>query len=302
MENQLGLIGNTPIVMVKTKDALFGNVFAKLEYFNPTHSLKDRIALAMVKDAESKGILNKDTTLVEPTSGNMGISLAFVCKIRGYRLILTMPENMSIERRKMAKIYGAQVVLTDAKLGFGGAIAKAKEIVASMENALNLDQYSNLANFEEHKNTGREIYDQMKGDVDIFIAGAGTCGCISGVSHYMKYKNPNFKSIAIEPVENDILCGGSQFSTHSLQGIGPNFIPNNFKADLIDKITHISKDEAKIGLEILSENAIAGGITSGATAFAAITEAKKPENKGKNIVFMVASFSERYLSTDMFDV
>ena len=302
MKNQLDLIGNTPIVQIATDETSVANVFAKLEYFNPTHSLKDRIALAMIKDAENKGILNKNTTLVEPTSGNMGISLAFVCKIRGYKLILTMPDNMSIERKKMAKIYGAEIVLTDSKLGFAGAIAKAKEIVSSIENSINLDQYSNPANFEEHKNTGREIYDQMDKKVDIFIAGGGTCGCISGVSSYIKSQNQNFKSIAVEPIESDILAGGSMFSIHSLQGIGPNFIPNNFKKDLIDNIAHVSKEEAKLGLKILSDNAIAGGITSGATAFEAIRQSQNPENAGKNIVFIVASFAERYLSTDMFDV
>lgn len=298
IKNHLDLIGNTPIIEVYGDKDLKSRVFAKLEYFNPTKSLKDRVAIAMINNAEQSGLLKKGYTLVEPTSGNMGISLAFVCKIKGYKLILTMPENMSIERRKMAKIYGAEVVLTKAELGFDGAIQEAKRISSSMDNAIVLDQYSNEANFEEHKNTGKEIYDQMNGEIDIFVAGAGTGGCVSGVPCYIKSQKKDFLSIAVEPSESNILSGGSRYEKHSLQGIGPNFLPNNFKTKYIDKIINVSKEQAKIGLEILSQHAIAGGISSGATCFAAFEEAKKYE--GKNIVFLVASFAERYLSTDFF--
>lgn len=291
--DHLKLIGNTPIIQLHSiKNA---NVFAKLEYFNPSHSMKDRVAIAMIEDAEKSGKINKDTILVEPTSGNMGISLAFVCKIKKYKLILVMPENMSIERRKMANLYGAEVILTPPELGFSGAIAKAKEISAK-PNHLNLNQYDNEANFMAHKKTGEEIYKQMP-NIDILIAGIGTGGFLSGCSSYIKSKNPNFKAIAIEPEDNNILQGGTKFQTHIIQGIGPNFVPQNFKNEYIDGVHNVTKSQVLEGLKILNDNAIAGGISSGACSYLASKMAD--DNPGKNILFIVASFAERYLSTDI---
>ena len=229
-KNILDLIGNTPLVEIPRSIHNTENILlAKLEYFNPTKSLKDRVAIALINDAEEKGLINKNTTIIEPTSGNMGISLAFVCSLKKYKLILTMSEAMSIERRKLINHFGSEFVLTKKELGFQGAINKAYELNKEIENSIVLNQYDNQANFEVHKKqTGREIYDQTNGEIDLFLAGAGTGACFSGISAYLKSKK-NCYSICIEPQESNILSGGDQYSQHSLQGIGPNFIPKNFK-------------------------------------------------------------------------
>ncbi len=296
----LDLIGNTPLVEVpKSIHGTNNNLFAKLEYFNPTKSLKDRVAVALIEDAEAKGLITKDTTIIEPTSGNMGISLAFICALKGYRLILTMSEAMSIERRKLISHFGAELVLTKKELGFQGAIDKAYELSREIPHSLVMNQYHNPANFDVHfKTTGPEIYEQMNGDIDIFIAGAGTGACVSGVSAFLKTKKSVY-TIAIEPEENDILAGGSKFAPHQLQGIGPNFMPDNFHKDVIDEIFHVSKESAYETARMLAKSAgIACGISSGGIAFAALEKAKTVE--GKNICFIVCDFCERYASCDLF--
>ena len=300
-KNILDCVGNTPLVEIPAKIHNTSNiVLAKLEYFNPTKSLKDRVALAMINDAEQKGILTKNTTLIEPTSGNMGISLAFVCGIKEYKLVLTMSEAMSVERRKLIAHFGSSFVLTKKELGFQGAINKAYELAAETENSLVLNQYENGANFEVHKSqTGKEIYDQSNGTIDIFIAGAGTGACVSGVSAHIKSKKELY-TVAVEPSESNILAGGSQFSPHALQGIGPNFIPGNFKKDYIDMVFHASKEQAYKTARLLAQKAgIACGISGGATGYAALELAKS--NSNKVICFLVADFCERYASSDFFD-
>ena len=276
-------------------------LLAKLEYFNPTHSLKDRIATFMIEDAEKKGLLTKDKVIVEPTSGNTGIAFAWACRLKGYKCILTMPENASEERKKIAVYFGAELFLTKKELGFKGAIEKAKELEKE-RNGYCFNQYNYPSNFQAHYNTtGKEIFEETNGEVDIFIAGVGTGGCLSGVSTFLKeHCKKNVHTIGVEPVENDILEGGQKYSPHSLQEIGPNFIPDNFHKENIDEIFHVSKEEAYNTTKFLALNAgISGGISSGATAFCAFEEAKKYENK--TIVFMVADFCERYVSSDLFD-
>lgn len=300
-KNIFDLVGNTPIVEVPQHIHNTNNtILAKLEYFNPTKSLKDRVAIAMIDDAEKKGLINKDTIIIEPTSGNMGISLAFVCGIKGYRLILAMSEAMSIERRKMINHFGAEFVLTKKELGFQGAINKAYELQAQYDNSIVLNQYQNEANFNIHKNqTGPEIYSQTSGKIDIFIAGAGTGACLSGASCYLKSMK-NVYTIGVEPSENDILAGGSTFSPHALQGIGPNFVPKNFKNEFVDEVFHVSKEQAFSTAKLLTKQCgIACGMSSGATAYCAFEQAKKHE--GRTICFIAADFCERYISCDFFD-
>jgi cysteine synthase A len=299
-KNILDYVGNTPLVEIPAQIHKTSNiVLAKLEYFNPTKSLKDRVALAMIMDAEKKGLLNENTTLIEPTSGNMGISLAFVCGIRGYRLILTMSEAMSIERRKLITHFGSSFILTKKELGFQGAINKAYELSREIADSLVLNQYENNANFEIHKQqTGAEIYEQTNGTIDIFIAGAGTGACVSGVSAYIKSKKSLY-TIAIEPIESNILEGGNTFSPHALQGIGPNFIPGNFKQKYIDHIFHVSKEQSYQAARLLAEKAgIACGRSGGSTGYAALEVAKNYNQKV--ICFLVADFCERYSSGDFF--
>ena len=295
-------IGNTPLVEIpKELHKTNNTILAKLEYFNPTHSLKDRIATYMIEDAEKKGLLTKDKIIVEPTSGNTGIALAWASRLKGYKLILTMPENVSEERKKLAAYLGAEVFLTKKELGFKGAIEKANELTKE-RNGFCFNQYNYSANFEAHyKKTGEEIFNQTNGEVDIFIAGVGTGGCLSGASTYLKEKSKKgVYTIGIEPIESDILEGGNKYSPHSLQGIGPNFIPKNFHKENIDEVFHVSKEDAYNTTKFLALNAgICGGISSGATAFCAFEKAKKLANK--TIVFIVADFCERYVSSDLFE-
>lgn len=300
-KSNVELIGRTPLVQIERPD-FKAKVYAKLEYFNPAKSVKDRLALAMIDDAEKKGLVTKNTTIIEPTSGNTGIALAMLCASKGYKLILTMPESMSIERRKLLVAYGAKLVLTEGAKGMKGAIAKAQELRDSIKDSIILDQFSNPANVEIHKKTtAEEIWNDTDGKVDIFIAGVGTGGTISGVSAVLKAKKPSVKSIAVEPSASPVLSGGNP-GPHKIQGIGAGFVPENFHRNVVDEIFQVSNEDAvKTARELATTNGLLVGISSGATALAAFEKAKLEENKGKIIVFIVASFGERYLSSVLFE-
>ncbi len=298
-------IGNTPLVRLRTlakKYGCVGDVLAKCEFFNPLSSVKDRIAFAMIEAAENSGKTTKDTILVEPTSGNTGIALAFVCAAKGYRLVLTMPESMSLERRKMLVHLGAELELTPASMGMKGAIARAEEIVAENPRALMLQQFQNLANPEIHRRTtAEEIWKDTDGKIDIFIAGVGTGGTITGTGEALKAKNPDIKIIAVEPEDSPVLSKGTAGS-HKIQGIGAGFIPDVLNKNVIDEIITVSNDDAfKTAKEAAKLEGIPAGISSGATLAAALKTAASPENAGKNIVVILASCAERYLSTALFE-
>jgi len=303
-ENLTELIGNTPLLELKNyaaKKELGGKVIAKLEYFNPLGSIKDRIGYAMIKDAEEKGIINKDTVIVEPTSGNTGVALAFVAAARGYRLILTMPETMSIERRKLVKALGAQIELTPGAQGMKGAIARAEELVATTPNAWIPQQFKNPANPEIHrKTTAEEIWRDTDGDVDIVVGGVGTGGTISGIGETLKGRNPSIKIVAVEPADSPVLSGGNP-GPHKIQGIGAGFVPDVFNSGVIDEIFKIQTDEAyQTAREAAATEGLLVGISSGAALYAATELAKRPENKGKKIVVILPDTGERYLSTPLF--
>ena len=298
-------IGATPLVRVpnlEKQENLQAEVLLKLEFFNPLASVKDRIAKAMVEDLEAKGkITPGKTTLVEPTSGNTGIGLALVAASKGYRLILTMPESMSIERRKMLALLGAELVLTPKEEGVKGAMAKAEEITQNTPGAVIPGQFDNEANPEVHRRTtAEEIWKDCEGQIDIFMAGVGTGGTITGVGEVLKERLPDLKVIAIEPADSPVLSGGTH-SPHKIQGIGAGFIPSILKTELIDEVMTVTNDEAlETARRLAKSEGIPGGISSGAAVSAAIKQAKKPENKGKRIVVIIPSFAERYLSTDLF--
>jgi len=303
-ENILETIGHTPLVRLNRIAAEAGalaTIYAKLEFFNPLSSVKDRIALSMVEAAEDSGALKPGMVLVEPTSGNTGIALAFVCAAKGYKLILTMPESMSLERRKMLKILGAQLELTPAPKGMRGAIEKAEEIVASDANAIMLQQFNNPANPAIHTTTtALEIWEDTAGKVDVFITGVGTGGTVTGVGKILKEKNPNIKIIAIEPEDSPVLSGGNP-GPHKIQGIGAGFVPDVLDRSVIDEIITISNATAFATARAVAKlDGIAVGISSGATIAAALEVAKRPEMAGKMIVTIVASPAERYISTDLF--
>lgn len=303
-DNVIDTIGDTPLVRLNAiaKEAgAVATVYAKLEFFNPLASVKDRLALGMIEEAETSGKLTKNTVLVEPTSGNTGIALAFIAAARGYKLILTMPESFSIERRKMLKLLGAQLELTPAAQGMKGAIAKAEEIVAATPNALMLQQFKNPANSAIHRNTtAEEIWNDTGGAVDIFVAGVGTGGTVQGVADVLKQRKPAIRIVAVEPADSPVLSGGTHHP-HKIQGIGAGFIPDVLDPKIIDEIMTITNDEAFVTARKLAKmEGIAGGISSGATVCAALKIAARPEMKGKTIVVIVASFAERYLSTDLF--
>ena len=296
------LIGNTPLVRLnRITEGARAEVVAKLEAFNPLGSVKDRIGVAMIIDAEEKGLLNKDTVIVEPTSGNTGIALAFVCAARGYRLILTMPDTMSLERRQLLTIFGAELVLTPGAEGMPGAIKKAEQLVAENPSYFIPQQFSNPANPEIHRlTTAEEIWRDTEGKVDILVSGVGTGGTITGVAEVIKKKKPEFKVIAVEPFDSPVLSGGNP-GAHKIQGIGAGFIPDVMRMDLIDEIIKVTNEDAGITARRLAkEEGILAGISSGAATWAAIEVARRQENRGKLIVVVLPDTGERYLSTWLF--
>lgn len=298
------LIGKTPLlelVNYNKKHELKATIVAKLEYFNPAGSVKDRIAKAMIEDAEAKGILKKGSVIIEPTSGNTGIGLASVAAARGYRIILTMPETMSIERRNLLKAYGAELVLTEGSKGMKGAIAKADELKQEIENSVILGQFVNPANPAVHKaTTGPEIWDDTDGKVDILVAGVGTGGTVSGAGEYLKSKNPNIKVVAVEPKDSPVLSEGKA-GPHKIQGIGAGFVPDTLNTSIYDEVIPVSNEAAfEAGREVSRTEGVLVGISSGAALSAAIELAKRPENEGKTIVVILPDTGERYLSTALF--
>ena len=298
------LIGNTPLLELTKFSESKGiqtPVIAKVEYFNPGGSVKDRIAFAMIEDAEKRGILKPGATIIEPTSGNTGVGLALVSAVKGYRLILTMPETMSVERRNLVKAYGAEVRLTSGKEGMPGAIRAAEELRDSITGSVILQQFENPANPQKHYDTtGVEIWEQTDGQVDIFVAGVGTGGTISGVGKRLKEKNPNVKVIAVEPKSSPVLNGGAS-GPHKIQGIGAGFVPNTYDASVIDEVFDVENDDAiRTGRQLAQEEGLLVGISSGAAAYAAAEIAKRPENQGKRIVVLLPDTGERYLSTVLY--
>lgn len=298
------LIGRTPLFELKSlrKDnEVLSTILGKLEYFNPAGSVKDRVAASMIDDAEKQGKLQKGSVIIEPTSGNTGIGLAAIAASKGYRVIFTMPETMSIERRKLLAAYGAEIVLTDGDKGMNGAIQKAEELASDIPNSFIPDQFKNLANPKAHiETTGPEIWDDTDGKIDIFVAGVGTGGTLSGVGEYLKSKNPKIKVVAVEPTDSPLLSKGIS-GAHKIQGIGANFVPDTLNRDIYDEIITVSHDEAfKMGRYIARNEGILIGISSGAALCAAKALAKREENKGKVIVALLPDSGERYLSTQLF--
>jgi cysteine synthase A len=297
-------IGNTPLVRlnrIAREHGAVADVLLKLEFFNPLSSVKDRIGVAMIDDALKSGAIGPETILIEPTSGNTGIGLAFVAAARGLNLILTMPETMSLERRKLLKVLGAKLILTEAAKGMKGAIAKAEELHSQIPNSFIPQQFSNPSNPAIHrKTTAEEIWRDTDGKVDFVVAGVGTGGTITGIAEVLKQRKPSFKAVAVEPVKSPVISGG-QAGAHKLQGIGAGFIPDNLNTKIIDEIIQVNEDDsAPISKEVNAREGIPIGISSGAAVWAALQVAKRPENKGKTIVVIVPSSSERYLSTWLF--
>lgn len=305
IESSLELVGGTPLLKLNRYTEKAGvkdvNIFAKLEYLNPAGSVKDRVALSMIKDAEEKGILKPGSTIIEPTSGNTGIGLAAVATARGYRAILTLPDTMSVERRNLLKAYGAELVLTEGAKGMKGAIAKAEELEKEIEGAVILGQFTNPANSKVHREaTGPEIWDQLDGKVDIFVAGVGTGGTVTGVGEYLKSQNPNVKVVAVEPATSPVLSKGTAGS-HKIQGIGAGFVPDILNTEIYDEVITIENDDAFTeGRAFALSEGVLVGISSGAALKAATILAARPENKGKNIVVLLPDSGDRYLSTPLF--
>ena len=300
----LGLIGNTPLVEVTNIEKELGleaKLLVKLEYFNPAGSVKDRVAKAMIEDAEEKGILKEGSVIIEPTSGNTGIGLASIAAAKGYRIILTMPETMSVERRNMLKAYGAELVLTEGAKGMKGAIAKAEELAKEIPNSFIPGQFVNPANPAAHRaTTGPEIWNDTDGQVDIFVAGVGTGGTLTGVGEYLQSKNPNVKIVAMEPASSPVLSEGRS-GAHKIQGIGAGFVPDVLNTKVYDEIITIENDDAFAGGKLLAKHeGVLVGISSGAALKAAIQLAQRPENKGKTIVALLPDSGDRYYSTPLF--
>ncbi|MDE6471055.1 MAG: cysteine synthase A [Eubacterium sp.] len=303
-KSALDLVGNTPLVEVNNfskQNNLQAKVLVKLEYFNPAGSVKDRIAKAIIEDAEARGVLKKDSVIIEPTSGNTGIGLAAVAASKGYRIIITMPETMSVERRNLMKAYGAELVLTDGAKGMKGAIAKADELAAEIPNSFIAGQFVNPVNPATHKETtGPEIWTDTDGKVDIFVAGVGTGGTISGVGEYLKEQNPNVKIIAVEPASSPVLSRG-EAGAHKIQGIGAGFVPEILNTSVYDEIITVENDDAfTVGKAFAKAEGVLVGISSGAALWAAKELALRPENKGKTIVALLPDTGDRYLSTPLF--
>ncbi len=302
-ENILQLIGNTPLVELKKMEKeTNARIFAKLEFFNPMGSVKDRIALSMIEDAERRGILRKGMCIVEPTSGNTGIGIAMVCAVKGYRAVIVMPENMSLERRKILKALGAEIILTPAEEGMSGAVKRAEEIVNKNKNCIMLQQFKNPANPEIHRRTtAMEIWRDMEGRVDVFVAGVGSGGTITGIGEVLKKFKEDVKVVAIEPEKSAVLSGGKP-GKHGIQGIGAGFVPDVLNMDVVDEVIKVSdEDAAKMMFRLAREEGIFAGISSGAAVYGAMEIAKREESKGKNIVVILPDTGERYLSSWVFE-
>lgn len=303
-KSALDLVGKTPLLEVQNfekENNLEATVLVKLEYFNPAGSVKDRIAKAIIEDAEKTGKLKADSVIIEPTSGNTGIGLASVAAAKGYKLIITMPETMSVERRNLMKAYGAELVLTDGAKGMKGAIAKAEELASELPNSFIAGQFTNPVNPATHKaTTGPEIWNDTEGKVDIFVAGVGTGGTLSGVGEYLKSQNPNVKVVAVEPATSPVLSKGTA-GPHKIQGIGAGFVPDTLNTDIYDEIITVENEDAfATGKEFPKQEGVLVGISSGAALWAAKELAKRPENKGKTIVALLPDTGDRYLSTPLF--
>lgn len=303
-QGTLDLIGNTPLVEVKNIEQKYGlkaRVLIKLEYLNPAGSVKDRIAKAMIEDAEEKGILKEGSVIIEPTSGNTGIGLAAIAAAKGYQVLLTMPETMSVERRNILKAYGAQLILTEGSQGMKGAIAKAGELAEEIPNSFIPGQFENPANPEVHrKTTGPEIWRDTKGEVDVFVAGVGTGGTITGVGEYLKSQNPEIKVVAVEPLDSPVLSEGKA-GPHKIQGIGAGFVPDTLNTKIYDEIAAVSSEDAfEMGKEIAQTEGVLVGISSGAALYTALELAKRPEYQGKTIVALLPDSGDRYYSTPLF--
>jgi cysteine synthase A len=294
-------VGNTPLVKLnRVVEGINATILAKLEFFNPLSSVKDRIGISMIEAGERKGLIGEETVIIEPTSGNTGIALAFVCAAKGYRCILTMPETMSIERRKLLEMLGAELVLTPGSEGMPGAIKKAEELVAQVPNAFMPQQFKNPANPHVHRETtALEIWNDTDGQVDILVAGVGTGGTITGVAEVIKAKKPTFKAVAVEPADSPVLSGGKA-GPHKIQGIGAGFVPEILNEEIIDEVVTVSNDDAfAMAKKLAKQEGILGGISSGAAVWAALEVAKRKENSGKLLVVVIPSCGERYLSTPL---
>lgn len=295
------LVGKTPLVKLNKLNSGYANIAIKLEYFNPANSVKDRAALQMITDAEQDGKINKETIIIEPTSGNTGIGLAMICAIKGYKIILTMPETMSLERRKLLKAYGAELILTDGKLGMKGAVDKANELHDKYKNSFIPSQFDNPSNPKAHYlTTAEEIWADTDGKVDIIVAGVGTGGTISGIAKKLKEKNENIKTVAVEPFTSQVLEGGNA-GPHKIQGIGANFIPQNFDSKVVDEIIPVTNENAiETARNLTTKEGILSGFSGGANVWAAIELSKRIENKGKLIVAILPDCGERYLSSELY--